>query len=115
MSMKFFTLSSVCVMVFCMLLAVSGTTDLSRHEKVFYGQMDSGTSSFAPGRTEDARVIHVSPSSSEPSVGLAAEMEGAQKEHKDPHQVDFNRQVRIFGLLLVLAWVFISVKLLSSE
>lgn len=107
--MRYFTLSAVCMLVFCMLLALSGTTDFPgiHHESV----PSSYAVSLASGLTENtqgqAGVSAVSPAGdSRPFAG--------PNPGKEEQGMASNRPLLLLGFLLVAAWVFISFRLFSD-
>jgi|GEM_PF-1437576 len=111
MSMRYFTLSAVCMLIFCMLLALSGTTDFpgTPHEIV----PPSGAASAAPG-------------SSHSGVGEAMASVYPLQEDSNPYAgaggngvtadgVAGNRPFLLLGFVLVAVWVLLSVRLLSKS
>ncbi|MEW6443133.1 MAG: hypothetical protein AB1640_19520 [bacterium] len=108
MSTKFFTLSAVCVLVLCMLLSLSGTTDFP----------ESGTSA--------SDVVAPGPASQEqPSGGAPAPKYRIQEwpEGQNPgssgmeaiQEISHSRQLRLLGLLFIVGWIVLSFKLLSLD
>ena len=106
MSMRYFTLSAVCMLIFCMLLALSGTTDFpgTPHEIV----PPAGAPSAAPG-------------SSNSGVGEAMASVYPLPEDLEPHAgkggrgVTGNRPFLLLGFVLVAVWVLLSFRLLSNS
>lgn len=110
-SMKFFTATAVCVLVFCLLLALSGTSDLPQQ---------------SPPSPSPA---HLSASSSDPAAGPAVARPTAHRrlpewteEHRPlpsglvaVREISRNRQIRLIGLLFIAGWIFLSFKLLSTD
>jgi hypothetical protein len=110
MSMKFFTLCSLCVLVFCMLLALSGTTDLPGESE--FGSSLTLVSPIPPPGDEAADPIHppiyrIQDWSETRSSGTSG-MEAI-------HEIIRNREVRILGVLFIAGWIFLSFKLLSTD
>ena len=111
MSMRYFTLSAVCMLIFCMLLALSGTTDFpgTHHEIV----PPSGAASTAPGPSHSgvaeamASVVPL-PEDSEPHAGTGSRgtMGGS---------VAGNRPLLLLGFVLVVAWILLSFRLFSNS
>lgn len=110
MSMKFFTLSAVCVLVFCMLLALSGTADLSGQSELASSlsltssrpQLDeAGRASVHP---RAPRISDWSETYSPLTSGMAIIREITQ-----------NRLIRLVGVLFLIGWIFLSFKLLSTD
>ena len=111
MSMRYFTLSAVCMLIFCMLLALSGTTDFPgiHHEIV----PPSGAVSTAPGPSHSgvgeamASVVPL-PEDSEPHAGAGGRgtMGGGMTG---------NRPLLLLGFVLVAAWVLLSFRLFSNS
>ena len=107
MSMRYFTLSAVCMLIFCMLLALSGTTDFpaTPHEIV--------PPSTAPGLShsgvgEVMASVCPLPESSEPHAGPGGKgITGGG--------VTGNRPLLLLGFVLVVVWVFMSFRLFSDS
>ena len=107
MSMRYFTLSAVCMLVFCMLLALSGTTDFpgSSHEIV--------PPSAAPGLGhsgvgEVMASVYPLPEDSNPHAG--PDGRGAVGGG-----LTGNRPLLLLGFVLVVAWVLLSFRLFSNS
>ena len=107
MSMRYFTLSAVCMLVFCMLLALSGTTDFPGPPRETLSQ--SGTGSAASGPTHSG-------------VGEAMASVYPLPDDSATHDVTGmprggtlrNRPLLLLGFLLVAAWVLLSFRLLPN-
>jgi amino acid transporter len=107
MSMRYFTLSAVCMLIFCMLLALSGTTDFpgTPHEIV--------PPSTAPGLShagvgEAMASVYPLPEASERNAGPGGkDITGGG--------VTGNRPLLLLGFVLVVAWVFLSFRLFSHS
>lgn len=112
MSMRYFTLSAVCMLVFCMLLALSGTTDFpgnrpggipSSHALMFpqsRAQTVEGEALISAGR---------SPGASEPPGGI----QGSAARSMDTGK-DRNRSLLPLGVVLVALWVLVSFRFFSG-
>jgi hypothetical protein len=112
MSMRYFTLSAVCMLIFCMLLALSGTTDFpgTPHEIV-----------------PPSSAVSAVPGSSHPGVGEAmASAFSLPEDSSAPHagtsgsgvtggSSTGNRPLLLLGFLLVAVWVLLSFRLLSNS
>lgn len=110
MSMKYFTLSAVCTLVFCMLIALSGTTDFpeDRAEWIRAYRTTNATKihgSDAPGAPPAARAL----------MDWSEQGDVVQEGVGGVGDADQGRQVKLFGVLFILGWVFLSVRLLSSK
>ena len=112
--MRYFTLSAVCVLVFCMLMAVGGTTDMPRYEKGFFSRLDSGSSDSPMYKSKKARALQVSTAYVDHYIDFS-EIEAAKAEKRKSQKKLFGLQVRYFGFLFVLVWIFISLKLLTAK
>ena len=112
MSMRYFTLSAVCMLIFCMLLALSGTTDFPGSRREFVSP--SGSAVTAPGPTHPgtgeamASVVPL-PEDSEPHAreGISR---GARQEG-----VACSRPLLFLGVFFVAAWVLLSLKLFAKS
>ena len=113
MSMKFFTLSAVCVLVYCFMMVLTGITDLGQEDLKPVTKLSLGNrktvelSKDTPGATAVLA-----------SGDLASSLEEwgtPGPEDKTDGGRDYARQIRSFGILFILGWVFISFKLLSSH
>ncbi len=115
MSMKTFTLSSVCVLVYCMLLAVSGTTDLLEKKDNFLEQLSLGT--YQESQQDDSKPLQVAFATGKMSAGLQDWTGGVSKPKVKPvpKEANYHLQIRVVGLLFLAAWIFISFKLLFGK
>mgnify|MGYP001552345462 CR=1 FL=1 len=111
MSMRYFTLSAVCMLIFCMLLALSGTTDFPGipQETV----PPSGVTSAGPGPShsgvgEAMASLYPLPETSErhTETGSRGATQGG---------VTSNRPLLLLGLVLLGVWVLLSFRLLSKS
>ena len=111
MSMRYFTLSAVCMLIFCMLLALSGTTDFPGiHPEIV---PPSGAASTAAGPSHSGvgkamASVYPLPEDSEPHAGAGGRgaMGGGMTG---------NRPLLLLGFGLVAAWVLMSFRLFSNS
>ena len=104
MSMRYFTLSAVCMLIFCMLLALSGTTDFPGGHPEIASPDGLVHPSSVPGQTGNGKA----PASDYPAAGAeggAATATSAVREHR----------LLLLGAVLIPAWVFISFRILSKS
>ena len=111
MSMRYFTLSAVCMLIFCMLLALSGTTDfpVNPHETVPL----SGAVSAAPGSSHSGvgeATASVYPFQEDSNLHAGTRGRGVTVDG-----VAGNRPLLLFGFVLVAVWVLLSFGLLSKS
>ncbi len=112
MSMRYFTLSAVCMLIFCMLLALSGTSDFpGGHSGIV---SPSGASANATGLSQLGKkeaIASVVPLPKDEGLPIGAdrikETEGGGKAG--------NRPLWFLGVVLVAAWVLLSFRLLSNS
>jgi len=109
MPMKYFTLSAVCMLVLCMLLALSGTTDFpGGHPRI---APQSGVVSLAPGLDR--------PGSGEAMASVLpvvrAQQAKAQNSTPTAGGVGRNRPLFLFGVVFVLGRVLLSFRLFSMS
>jgi hypothetical protein len=112
MSMRYFTLSAVCMLIFCMLLALSGTTDFPGSHSGFVSP--SGAAATAPGLGQLGKqeaMASVVPLPED--EGLFAGTDGS-KETKGGNDAG-NRPLLFLGIVLVAGWVLLSFRLLSNS
>ena len=111
MSMRYFTLSAVCMLIFCMLLALSGTTDFpGGHPGMASqpGHVSAPPVSSQPGSEPAMASVCLLSERVEASAG--AELDGAA-------EAAAGRQSRllILGAGFILGWILLSFKLLSRS
>ncbi len=114
MSMKIFTLSAVCVLVYGLMIALSGTTS-------FQGYTDE--SDFV--RSEDRReVVSAAYRSAEPAAVNSPTIQNWNRsvgeygltDGQSPNGIQAgSRLIRLFGVVFILVWIWVSVKLLSLD
>ena len=107
MSMRYFTLSAVCMLIFCMLLALSGTTDFpgTPHE-IVPPPTAPGLSHSGVG--EAMASVYPLPADTEPHAGPGG-------KGRTGAGVIRNRPLLLLGFVLVAVWVFLSFRLLSNS
>ena len=107
MSMRYFTLSAVCMLIFCMLLALSGTTDF-------------------PGSSQEIVPPSTAPGLGHSGVGEVMASVYPLPEDSNPHaktggrgtvggRLTGNRPLLFLGFVLVAAWVLLSFRLFSNS
>lgn len=109
MPTKYFTLSAVCMLVFCMLLALSGTTDFPGGH---------------PGIVPPSALVSPAPGLDRPGTGEAvasflpvagaqqATVQGSAPAAEGKGQ---NRPLFLFGVVFLLGWVLLSFRLFSKS
>jgi hypothetical protein len=112
MSMKIFTLSAVCVLVYGLMIALSGTTG--------FPEYSVGRTDFNPG--EHRQVATAYDTALPPSVTPALQDWGKPEKQLraedtgNEHPVGSkNKPIRLFGILFIVVWIFVSVRLLSTD
>ncbi len=114
MSMKIFTLSAVCVLVYGLMIALSGTTSFPGYteERSFLSPEERREVVTAAYRADEPAVMG-SPSiqdwnRSVNEYGLtnAGSTEIAETD---------GRPIRLFGIIFILVWIWVSVRLLSLD
>lgn len=110
MSMKFFTLSALCVLMFCMLLALSGTTDINVKEarSSIAKQNDYPGSNFRIDSKNSA--IHYGLPDCPGSKNHPVTVTGMETLDG----IIQSKVVRLVGALLIIGWIFASFKILFS-
>lgn len=111
MSMRYFTLSAVCMLIFCMLLALSGTTDFPGNHHEIVSPSGALSTAAGPGHSGVGQAMasaHPLPVVSEPNAetGSRGAMGGA---------VPGNRPLLLLGFVLVAVWVLLSFRLFSNS
>ncbi len=112
MSMRYFTLSAVCMLIFCMLLALIGTTDFpGSHQGIVSPSVSvfpAQDSSLAGTGEAMASVVPL-PGDSGPQTPEDIAPEAA------PAGVARNRPLLFLGVFFVAAWVLLSFKLFTRS
>jgi hypothetical protein len=114
MPMKYFTLSAVCVLIYCLLLALSGIPGVYEEQTPVLEKFRMGNQESLSASAESVRVAAAASSSTEPAKGLS-DWIGTGPQDGYGRGGDYGRQVRTIGLLFIVGWVFISFKLLTLE
>ncbi len=109
--MKFFTVTAVCVLVFCLLLALSGTTDLSQQNAA--PPSSAGLSASAPDTAAGQAVARPAPR--RPLPEWSEESRALPSGLAALREISRNRQIRLIGLFFIAGWIFLSFKLLSTD
>ena len=112
--MKFFTLSAICVLCYCLLLALSGVSGLTGDELKGLENPRVGNHQSALLNPKDLSVEIAKPHPG-PPVKFAPEWKYTASDTQIENERKFGRQVRTFGILFILGWVVISFKLLGRE
>jgi hypothetical protein len=112
MSMRYFTLSAVCMLIFCMVLALSGTTDFPES----HGGLVSPSGSSSPaqglcqlGKREAMAAVVPLPAEGEPCADTKG---GGDRPLRNERR---NRPLLLLGILFGAAWVLLSFRLLSNS
>lgn len=109
--MKFFTATAVCVLVFCLLLALSGTTDLPPQSAT--SQSSTSLSSPSPEITTGPAVA--GPATARRLTEWTEENRSLPSGLAALREISRNRQIRLIGLFFIAGWIFLSFKLLSAD
>lgn len=112
MSMKYFTLSALCVLLFCMFLALSGTTDITENaNRPTLGAPDSsGTHTPAHDSGNGALSSHLYVVQDWPTENHTAAITGLGTLDR----IIRSKMVRLIGAVLITGWVFAGYKFISS-
>jgi len=111
MSMKFFTATAVCVLVFCLLLALSGTTDLPPQN----APSPSFTSPSTPSHEATTASGVARPTAARRLTEWTEENRSLPSGLATLREISRNRQIRLIGLFFIAGWIFLSFKLLSAD
>ena len=114
MPMKYFTLSAICVLIYCLLLVLSGIPGAYEEQSRTVSKLQMGSPKSLPTPADSSRYAPAAISPADPAKGLTDWM-GAELEQKKAGDGTYGRQVRTIGLLFILGWVFISFKLLTLD
>lgn len=112
MPMKTFTLSAVCVLIYCMLLAVNGTTDLLQEKDDVTERLSLGA--YHGSEQDDSKTFRVAFASGDHSSALQ-DWKGRAQQDAVQKEPDYNQRIRNLGILFIGGWIFISFKLLFSK
>ncbi len=113
MSMKYFTLSALCVLICCMLFALSGTTDLQANHPQIIAQSGISVSPQIMNeikKREQKHSNHVL-QQWQPGAGEKHTIREEAIKRENNHR----RLIRLFGIFFVAGWIFLSFKLLSTD
>jgi len=110
MSMKYFTLSAVCMLIFCMLLALSGTTDFPGGHPEIGSQSGLVSPPPVPSQPVNGEAIapvHPLPARPEPrgNTESGTGTTGGAARHG---------QLFLLGTVFIVAWILLSFRLLSK-
>jgi hypothetical protein len=109
--MKYFTLSAVCMLIFCMLLALSGTTDFpgNRAEVVPPSVLAvTPPESNQPGKGQAPASLYPAPQDPQP---LADTDESSETVATIPR----NGPLLLLGVVFIAVWILLSFRLLSRS
>ena len=114
MSMKYFTLSSVCVLIFGLLLALSGVVDTPVYKTELATDKNELFTQPAPPYTPVADEGEIIVVNSPPEWGTA--MAGENSSERDGlEKVGNSLKFRMVGICFVIGWILFSFKFLSME
>ena len=110
MSMKFFTLSAVCMLIFCMLLALSGTTDFpGGHPEIASRSGLVSSSPSQPGPAEAKASVCPLPArpdpQSETETGMGTTGGGVAR----------HGHLLLLGAVFIIGWILLSFRLFSRS
>jgi len=111
MSMKFFTLSAVCMLIFCMLLALSGTTDFpGAHPEIASrsGLVSPPPVPSQPAQGEGMASVHPLPARPEPQGNAESGM-------GTTGGVTHHGHLLLLGAVFISGWILLSFRLLSKS
>jgi hypothetical protein len=111
MSMKFFTLSAVCMLIFCMLLALSGTTDFpGDHSEIASrsGLVSPPPVPSHPGKGEAMASVHPLPVRPDPPGNTESCMGTRGGAARHGHLL-------LLGAVFIVGWILLSFRLLSRS
>jgi len=118
MSMKAFTLSAICVLVYCFMMVLTGITDLAQESSGTLNKLSLGNRKTAPEiNNGQSPGVSTTPGASRdlPTFRDDWKEAGVDEGRSEDNGRDYARRVRAFGILFVLGWVFVSFKLLSGK
>ncbi len=123
MSMKYFTLSAICVLAFGMLLALSGATDLAPGYQQQKTVLTDPGSSYRPSHDKPTPAVNAELPLTPPRSNVATTVLPSWKKAHVRDKATFmgivkrissSARLKAVGLLFVVGWVLLSVKTLSS-
>jgi hypothetical protein len=109
MSMKYFTLSAVCMLIFCMLLSLSGTTDFpGGHPEIASrsGLVSPPAVPSQPGNGEGIASGHPLPARPEPRGNTESGTGTMGGVARHGHLL-------LLGAVFIVGWILLSFRLLS--
>ena len=123
MHTKYFTLSAVCALAFGMLLALSGTTDLAPEFEPAKAAAFNLEGPYHPSHDKPSPLLkadHHSPAPKNRTSTIA--VPNWNRPHVEEEnsllgilkKISGSTKLRIVGLLFVVAWVLLSIKMLSG-
>jgi hypothetical protein len=107
--MKYFTLSAVLVLVYCLLLVLSGIPGVYDEQSTTLTKLTMGSQSRSAG---PAQTVPIAVAPTNRAKGL---MDWIGANPDESGVGDYGKQVRTIGLLFIVGWVFISFKLLTLD
>lgn len=110
MSMKYFTLSAVCMLVFCMLLALSGTTDFpGPHPEISSpeGFVSPPSDAGQPGTRDELGSLY-------PAAGSES-LADTERGAAAPGTAARQHRLLLFGALLIMGWILVSFRILHKS
>jgi hypothetical protein len=111
MSMRYFTLSAVCMLIFCMLLALSGTTDFPGGHPGMASQsglVPSPPISNHPGKGAVMASLYPLAGGEDPSVG-------GKRDEAAAAGVARHYLLLLLGAAFIAGWILLSFRLLSRS
>jgi len=111
MSRKFFTLSAVCMLIFCMLLALSGTTDFpAGHPEIASrsGLVSPPPVPSQPAKGEAMVSVDPLPARPEPQSNTESGMGTTGGVSRHGHLL-------VLGTVFIVGWILLSFRLLSRS
>jgi len=106
--MKIFTLSAICVLVYGLLVALSGITSFPGYSS----ERDELTRQQVTSLFDAPVAVSVSPAAQEWEAARAA-LDGADEDAGGRQGKD--TMVRLLGVMFILVWIYVSVRLLSAD
>ncbi len=111
--MKYFTLSALCVLICCMLFALSGTTDLPANHPQIIAR--SSITVSPPVMMEIKKQEQKSSNNVVQHWHPGTEEKHTIKEEAIKSEYNHRLLIRLFGIFFVAGWIFLSFKLLSTD
>ena len=121
MLMKYFTFTSICLLTFCMFLALSGTADLpDDYAKHLHGPKPDIQVPLET-KQETKGGIGIPESNDVAKKQLTATASSLQHRERQVVSQEYHRRIvsmiviSLFGIGLLVVWIFLSLKLLSVD